>query len=76
MAEGLLPGFFFDASYDKLLIRELDDLMSAEGSIVKARLNYRSGPAIISFFYLLRYTANDWNDPEVSSGLETLVQLN
>ncbi len=76
VAEGLLPGFFFDASYDKLLIREARDLITSEGAVVKARLNYRSGPAVISLFYLLRYATNDWDDPEVSSGLETLVQLN
>ena len=74
--EGLLPGFFFDASYDKVLLREPQDLWRPEGALVKARLNYRSGPAVISFFYLLKYNTNDWTDPEVSSGLETLVQLN
>ncbi len=76
VTEGLLPGFFFDASYDKVLIREPRDLIRSFGSVIKARLNYRSGPAVISFFYLLRYNSNDWNDPEVSSGLETLVRLN
>jgi hypothetical protein len=76
LAEGVLPGFFLDGTYDKLLLRETRDLIRAEGSVIKTRLNYRSGPAIISFFYLLRYAASDWNDPEVSSGLETIVQLN
>jgi hypothetical protein len=76
VAEGLLPGFFFDASYDKMLINEWNDLVGPRGGMAKARLNYRSGPAVISFFYLLRYNSDDWNDPEVSSGLETVVQLN
>lgn len=76
VAEGLLPGFFFDASYDKMLIDKWSDLADSKGSVIKARINYRSGPAVISFFYLLSYNKNDWGDPEVSSGLETLVQLN
>ncbi len=75
VAEGLLPGFFFDASYDKLLIDTWSDVFESNGATAKARVNYRSGPAVISFFYLLKYNSNDWNDPEVSSGLETLVQL-
>jgi hypothetical protein len=74
--EGLLPGFFFDASYDKLFIREFDDLISPEGAVAKARLNYRTGPAVISFFYQLRYDENDWDDPQVTSGLETLITVN
>ena len=45
-------------------------------NVAKARLNYRSGPAVISFFYLLRFNENDFTDPEVTSGLETLITLN
>jgi hypothetical protein len=74
--EGLVPGFFFDASYDKLLIRELADLRRSEGAVAKARINYRSGPAVISFFYQFKFNENDWGDPEVTSGLETLITLN
>jgi hypothetical protein len=75
VAEGVLPGFFFDASYDKLLIDTWGDVFESNGATAKARVNYRSGPAVISFFYLLKYNSNDWTDREVSSGLETLVRL-
>ena len=74
--EGLLPGFFFDASYDKMFVEEFWDLSRPKGAVAKARLNYRSGPAVISFFYLLRFNENDFSDPEVTSGLETLIIVN
>jgi hypothetical protein len=76
VAEGILPNFSFDASYDKLLINDWTDVTAPKGAMAKARVNYRSGPAVISFFYLLRYSTDDWRDAEVSSGLETVVQLN
>ncbi len=74
--EGLIPGFSFDASYDKSLIRSFADFIGPEGALMRARINYHTGPAVISFFYQLRYTENDWtSDPEVTSGLETSIQL-
>ncbi len=74
--EGLIPGFSFDASYDKSLIRSFEDFIGPEGALMRARINYHTGPAVISFFYQLRYTENDWtSDPEVTSGLETSIQL-
>ena len=47
---GLIPGFSFDVGYDKILIREFADLIDAEGSLVRARVNYHTGPAVISLF--------------------------
>ena len=53
--EGLLPGFFFDASYDKRMIKDFDDLVSPENAVIGARLNYRAGSAVITLAYNLRY---------------------
>ncbi|MBN2510790.1 MAG: hypothetical protein JXB03_10950 [Spirochaetales bacterium] len=53
--EGVLPGFFFDASYDKRMIKDFDDLVSPENAVIGARVNYRAGSAVITLAYNLRY---------------------
>ncbi|HUV06601.1 MAG TPA: hypothetical protein VMX75_02660 [Spirochaetia bacterium] len=73
--EGLLPGFSFDLVYDKSMIRNFVDMGDPEGAVAQAHINYRAGPAVISFFYKLRYGENGWDNPEVSSGLGTTIQL-
>jgi hypothetical protein len=73
--EGLLPGFFFDVNYDKMLIREAADLISIEAAILKARLNYRTGPALISFFYQIRFEEEEWDDSQTTMGLETTIRI-
>jgi hypothetical protein len=75
LKEGLIPGFFFDISYEKMLLREFADLGSPEGAIARATLNYRTGPALISFFYQMRFEEDDWESPETTSGLQTSIQL-
>jgi hypothetical protein len=77
--EGLIPGLSFEASYDKVLIRQFADIIDPEGAILYARINYQTGPAVISLFYQLKYDpvqgwASDGND--VTSGLESLIKLN
>jgi hypothetical protein len=76
VAKGLLPGFSFDFLYDKSLIAEFKDLISPAGAYIRARVNYHAGPAVVSFFYQVRYTTNDWRNPdEITSGLETSIEL-
>ena len=76
VAEGLLPGFSFDFNYDKSLIRNFEDLIGPEGALIRATLNYHAGSAVVSFFYQVRYTENDWRSPpEITSGLETSIEL-
>jgi hypothetical protein len=76
VAEGLIPGFSFDFTYDKSLIRTFADLVGPEGALIRAQLNYHAGAAVISFFYQVRYTENNWDsDPEITSGLETSIEL-
>ena len=53
--EGVLPGFFFDASYEKKIIKDYDDLVSPENAVIGARINYRAGTAVITLGYNLRY---------------------
>ncbi|MFP4363651.1 MAG: hypothetical protein ACLFR1_07250 [Spirochaetia bacterium] len=78
VAEGLLPGFSFEAMYDKKYIETFEDLFSPEDALIEARLNYQTGPAIISLVYNVQYNPNATGeeDPwEVTSGLETEISL-
>ena len=75
--EGILPGFFFDVLYDKKNMAGFDDFKKwREDAFIRARLNYRTGPAIISLVYNLRYIptagGGDW---QVTSGIESRISL-
>jgi hypothetical protein len=71
-----LKGFSFDASYDKKLITTFASLIDATEADIQARLNYKAGPAIISFVYKLRYDVTATPDPwVVTSGLESSISL-
>ena len=73
--EGLIPGFFFGISYEKMFLREFADLGSPEGAIARATLNYRTGPALLSLFYQMRFNKDNWENPEITSGLQTSIQF-
>lgn len=79
LAEGIVPGVSLEASYDKKSIADVRDLFSAENAVIGARLNYRTGPAVISLVYDLRY--DPYADPSgespwvVTSGLESTISL-
>jgi len=78
IGEGLVPGLSFDFSYDKKGIKEWASLISAENALIQARLNYMTGPAVISFVYKIRYVPEKVppEDPwVVTSGLETSIKL-
>ena len=68
VGEGLLPGVFFDVTYDKKYISDIDELFSPEDAVVLANLNYKTGPAVITLGYTLRYV------PETGSW-ETTAKL-
>jgi hypothetical protein len=76
IGEGIIPGISLDASYDKKGITTLSDLIDPLNAAIQAKLNYRSGPAIISFVYKVRYDLSASPDPwVVTSGLESSIQL-
>lgn len=78
LAEGILPGVSIEASYDKKDIATLSDLFDPENAVIGARLNYRTGPAILSLVYDLRYDpfVDPGEDPwVVTSGLESTISL-
>ena len=55
VGEGLLPGIYFDASYDKRYITSWDDFGDPENTVIGAGINYKTGNAVISLSYDLRY---------------------
>lgn len=78
VAEGLLPGLSGQASYTKSEIDGWDAFTSLENSVIDARINYKTGPAVISLVYNLRYDPFDPSQEEpwvVTSGLETSISL-
>jgi hypothetical protein len=77
LGEGLVPGISFNFSYDKKAITKFEDLVSAQNAAIQALVNFRTGPAVISFVYKIVYDPtqpppNHWN---VTSGLQTSVAL-
>ncbi|MBN2737319.1 MAG: hypothetical protein JXR70_10085 [Spirochaetales bacterium] len=78
IGEGILPGFSFDASYDKVGIQSFQDIVDPTGAIINASINYQTGPAVITFFYQLTFVDGVWQEngtPDVTSGLETSIKL-
>ncbi len=74
LGEGLLPGIFLDASYDKRYIEDWADLIDPDNAVIGANINYKTGPAVITLGYNLRYVPEDgsW---DTTSKLSTSISL-
>ncbi|MEA1911911.1 MAG: hypothetical protein U9N32_09605, partial [Spirochaetota bacterium] len=78
VGEGLLPGVFFDASYDKRYIEDWSDFIDPNYAVIGANINYKTGPAVITLGYDLRYVPNalsgedEW---ETTAKLSTSISL-
>jgi hypothetical protein len=75
VAEGIIPGISLDFSYDKKGIASCEDLISPENAAIQTRINYRTGPAVISFIFMIRYAPGESPDWETTSGLQSSIQL-
>ena len=76
--EGIIPGFFFDALYEKQYMDDWEDFQRwKEYSLVRARINYRTGPAVISLVYNLRYDPSAPGSDKwiVTSGISSTISL-
>jgi len=73
--EGLLSGLSFTGSYDKQFITSWADLISAANAAIQAKLNYKTGPAVLSFVYKIVYDPTNTPAWEITSGLESSIQL-
>ncbi len=83
LAEGLLAGFSFNGIYEKYFLGADDpvgtgsfweDLVSPENAAIGAQFNYKTGPAVISLLYNLRYDPAT-EDYIVSSSLMSSVRF-
>lgn len=79
--EGLIPDFFFSASYDKKYINEFSDLIRGDNSVISTAINYSAGAAVITLSYNMVYVEDDdpanltWNDYDVSSSLSCTIDF-
>jgi hypothetical protein len=55
LAQGLLPGIYCDAFYDKPYITRFADLWDPEGAAIGANINYQAGTSVITLAYAIKY---------------------
>ena len=76
LADGVVPGISFTAAYDKKAISSFKELFSANHAAINARINYSTGPAVISLTYNLTYNPyNEGKHWDVTSGIESKIML-
>lgn len=79
VGEGLLGGFFFDFAYDKYFIGRttgfFDDLVDPTNAVITAAVNFRSGSAVFTLLYNLRYNPLAPNGFDVTSSLKTTIKF-
>jgi hypothetical protein len=77
LSEGLLPGFSFDASYEKKFIESFAALIDPTDAVIEANINYQTGPAVITLTYSIKYNPNAVGDEqwETSAGLKSSISL-
>jgi hypothetical protein len=84
LAEGVLSGFSVEGIYEKYFLGAptafkgsgnfWKDLISPENALIGAKINYRTGPAVISLVYNLRYSPES-GDYIVTSSLLSSVSF-
>jgi hypothetical protein len=76
LAPGVLPVFSFDFTYDKKGIGSFASLVDPTNAAIQGKLNLQSGPAVISFIYIITYDQRQSPDPwTVTSGLQCSIAL-
>ncbi len=78
MAEGILGGFFVSGSYDKYFLGRnsgfFADLVDANDAVIAAAFNYKTGAAVFTLLYNLRYNA-ETNGFDVTSSLQSSIKF-
>ncbi|HUX12190.1 MAG TPA: hypothetical protein VMW87_04130, partial [Spirochaetia bacterium] len=75
LAQGIIPGFAVSATYDKFSIDSWNSLVSADNAVIGARIDYKTGPAVISLVYDLKHNTTPGQPWTVTSRLETTITL-
>jgi hypothetical protein len=78
MADGILGGFFVSGSYDKYFLGRnsgfFADLVDANDAVIAAAFNYKTGAAVFTLLYNLRYNA-ETNGFDVTSSLQSSIKF-
>ncbi len=76
LGEGLLPGIYADASYEKYALGSVSgffsDLVDPTDAIVGLAINYRTGSSVLSLLYNAKWMDQKW---KVSSSLQASVKF-
>ena len=77
LKEGLVPHFSFDILYSKKNMADLDDFATwKQDSLVRARIHYRAGPAVLSLVHIMRYIPTDMGkDRQALTGIEARIRF-
>jgi hypothetical protein len=77
LKESAIPYFSLDILYSKRNMADFDDSLDwKKDAMVKARVNYHTGPAFLSLVYALRHIPTaDGLDRQVVAGIEGRVQV-
>ena len=76
IGEGILPGIFADASYEKYALGSVSgffgDLVDPTNAIAGLAINYRTGSSILTLLYNAKWMNQQW---KVSSSLQATVRF-
>ncbi|HCM27999.1 MAG: hypothetical protein A2Z99_05165 [Treponema sp. GWB1_62_6] len=87
IGEGLLGGFSLDAFYEKYYLGAdtdqvplgtgdfFTDLIDPNNAVIGAKINYATGPAVLSLLYNLRYDPSATNNFIVTSSLMSSIRF-
>ncbi|MEI6873831.1 MAG: hypothetical protein WCL50_01740 [Spirochaetota bacterium] len=76
LGEGLLPGIYADATYEKYSLGKLkgffEDLVDPTDAIVGLAINYKTGSSVLTLLYNAKWLEGTW---KVSSSLQASVKF-
>lgn len=79
MAEGILGGFFVTGSYEKYFIGKdadfFSDLVDPSDAVIGAALNYKTGAAVFTLLYSLKYNPDNPKGFDVTSSLQSAIKF-
>jgi hypothetical protein len=76
LAQGVLGGFFIDASYEKYYLGQnksfFQDLIDPTNAVVGMDINYKTGASVLTLAYNAKWQNNDW---VVTSSISASMQF-
>jgi len=76
LGEGLLPGIYADATYEKYYLGKYNgffaDLVDRTDAIANLAINYKTGSSVLTLLYNAKWVNNDW---QVTSSLQAALKF-